>query len=299
MRKFLLTTTAIVSFAAQIHFARAADVEPSHNLDFPATFISFEGGIFFDASPSNISFDEDSLKLGDLNPLNPGDWGGQGRFELGQSLGSDWDYKVGVSAVFLGEDSSSDDDAKAAQKTSLQTVDLEIGYRPSDIGGLKTRIFGGLRGLHSDSEADWSYDFPSRNGEFNDEVYAIGPRIGVDILIPLQAANVSLIGSASGSALLASMESSYEFDGFNLFDGFDWELTRWSDTKTIWNVDAMAGVSFGVGDDADLTIGYRAAQFSGLIGDRSEIAFNGEFSKDGTSDLLVHGPFARLTVEIP
>jgi opacity protein-like surface antigen len=295
MRKFLLVTTAIVSFAAQVEFARAADVEPGYNLDFPSSFISFEGGIFFDASPSNISFDEDSLKLGDLNPLHPGDWGGQGRFELGQRLNSDWDYKVGVSAVFLSEDSSSGDQAEAHQKTSLQTVDLEIGYIPQDIGGVKTRVFGGLRGLHSASEAGWSTDVPFRKatGEFDDDVYAIGPRIGVDILVPLPAANVSLIGAASGSALLGNMESSYTYDGA------DFELTHWSDSRTIWNIDAMVGVSFGVGDDADLTIGYRAAQFSGLVADRSDIETNGEFSRDGTSDLLVHGPFARLTVEIP
>ena len=61
----------------------------------------------------------------------------------------------------------------------------------------------------------------------------------------------------------------------------------------------MAGMAFVVGDNATLTIGYRAAQFGDLMADRSDIDNDGPFSDDGPSDLLVNGPFARLTIEIP
>lgn len=298
LKKLLLTTTSIVAFAAHIQLAHAADIEPVGNVDYPVAFISFEGGVVFDASPANMSFKDDDSKLGDLDSLQPGDWGGQVRFELGQRLNTEWDYRVSIAAVLLGEDSSSNGDAEANQKTSLQTLDVEIGYLPNDIGALQTRIFGGLRGLHSASEADWSYDGPDKIGEFDDEVYAIGPRIGVDLLLPLNSTDISLVGSASGSVLFGSMESSYNYDG-NGLDSIGSELTRWSESETIWNVEAMAGVAFGVGDNAALTIGYRAAQFGGLMADRSDIDNDGPFSDDGRSDLLVHGPFARLTVEIP
>jgi len=94
---------------------------------------------------------------------------------------------------------------------------------------------------------------------------------------------------------LGNVESNYyNYDGAGVS-----ELTRWSETETIWNVEGMAGVSFGIGENADLTLGYRAALFSGLMSDRSDVEWGGDFSDDGRSDLLVHGPFARLIVEIP
>ena len=133
MKKFLWTTISIVAFSAHMQLSCAADVGAVGNVGYPTTFISFEGGVMFDASPSNMSFDGDDSKLGDLGSLQPGDWGGFGRFELGQRLNTEWDYRVSSAAVLLGEDSSSDDDAEASQKTSLQTLDVEIGYFPNDI----------------------------------------------------------------------------------------------------------------------------------------------------------------------
>lgn len=294
MKKFLLTTTAIIALATQIKLVRAADIDPVGNMDFPTTFLSFEGGVMFDASPSDVSFDEDDAKLGDLGSLQPGDWGGYGRVELGQRMSADWDYKVGVAAVFLSEDSVSGEDAEATQKTSLQILDAEIGFHPKDIGAIQPRLFAGIRGLHSISETHWAKDDHIKLGEFDDDVFAIGPRIGLDLVIPLDSTNLSLVGSASGSVLFGSVDSSYNYTN----KGSD-DLTRWNASQTIWNLEGMAGVSLDVGESADLTLGYRAAQFSGLMSDRSDIDKNGDFSEGGTSDLLVHGPFARLTVSIP
>lgn len=295
--RYLLATTAIVVFAAPVGLARAADIDPAGNADYPSAFISFEGGVVFDGSKSNMSFAEDDDKLGELGSLQPGDWGGEGRFTFGQQLHNDWDYRVGVAAIFLGEDTSSAKGAEASQKTSLQTLDVEIGYRPGDLGALQTRLFAGVRGLHSATTADWSHnsedDKFGRSGEFNDDVYAIGPRIGADLLIPLSASNVALVGSASGSVLLGNAESAYRYEGI------DSELTRSISSETVWNAEAMAGVSFGVGERAELTLGYRAAQFWNVMADRSDIKVDGSFNEDGRSDLLVHGPFARLTVDIP
>ena len=297
IRQYFLTSTAIIALAVSFELAEpahASDIEPVGNLDLPTAYISFEGGIFFDASSSNIRFDKDDSKLGDLGSLQPGDWGGQGRFELGQQLNNDWDYRVGISAVFLSEDTSSHNEAEASQKTDLQTLDLEVGYRPEDVGPVQSRLFAGLRGLHSSTEADWSYDGANdKVGEFNDDVYAIGPRVGADLLIPLNSSDVALVGSASGALLFGNVESSYDYRGRGS------ELTRWSNSETIWNVDAMAGVSFGIGETANLTLGYRASRYWGLMSDRSDIQADGDFSKDGRSDLLVHGPFARLTVAVP
>jgi len=230
MKRFLLASTAIVALASHLHVARAADIDAVGNVDYPTTFISFEGGVMLDASPSNLSFDDEDDKLGGLDSLQPGDWGGQGRVELGHRLNSEWDFKVGLAEIFLGEDTAQgapdltntdiiEGEANASQKTSLQLVDLEVGYDSQDVGALQTRLFAGVRGLHSTTDAGWVYEGQAvdigddeKLGNFNDEVYAIGPRVGVDLALPLNDSNILLVGSASGSVLFGNIESQYEYD---------------------------------------------------------------------------------------
>jgi hypothetical protein len=348
MKKFLLTTSAIVALATTIQSVGAADFEAIGNVDFPTTFISFEGGFMFDASPSNASFPEESEpciiedisqedecfiawltdiedgqfdeddKLGGLGSLNPGQAGAQGRFELGQRLNNNWDYKVGLGALYLSEDTSSREvsnpltdlidelpsfgESEASQSTDIRILDFEVGYRPDDFGALQTRLFAGVRGLHSVTEVNWNSGTTfgrdgDKVGEFQDSTYAIGPRIGADLALPLDSSDVALVGSMAGSVLFGKTETEYQTSGGLLPIGNT--VNDWNDSAVIWNVEGMAGVSFGIGENADLTLGYRAAQYSGLMMERSDINKVGEFSDDGRSDLLVHGPFARLTVEIP
>lgn len=294
MKKLLFATTAIVAFAAQVQFGQAADAGPSGYVDFPTAYISFEAGYDFNASSENVDFEDDDDKLGDLNSLQPGDGGWQGRVALGQRLNEDWDYRVSLSAVVLGADDAQDGEAEASQSASLQTLDLEVGYHPADLGALEARLFAGIRGLHAQSETNWQAD-SSKLGQFEDRVYALGPRIGMDLAVPLDTHAIALVGSVSGSVLFGSVQSDESYSG-GFFDDYDISS---SDSQTIWNVEGMAGVSFGIGESADLTLGYRAAQFSGLMVDRSDVDKAGDFSDSGQSDLLLHGPFARLTVEIP
>ena len=292
MKKLLLSTTAILALAIHMQVACAADLDPVGNADLPTTFISIEGGTLFDASASNVSFDGTDEKLGHLDPLKPGDWGWQGRFELGQQLDSAWDYKLSAAAMSLNDDQSSHGKATASQNTSLQIIDAEVGYRPDDVGLLQTRVFAGVRGLHSTAESNWAYNEDQKLGQFNDEVYAIGPRIGVDLALPIESTGVSLVGSGSASLLLGNAQSNYDYHAILE------RQTRRNGSDTIWNVEAMAGVSFALGENADFTLGYRAAQFGGLLSNHSAINSDGTFNDDGHSDLLVSGPFARLTVEI-
>lgn len=310
MRKALLATTAILALFAHAKLAMAADADSVGYVDYPTAFLSFEGGVVIDSSPANTEFAVDDEKLGVLDSLQPGDWGGEVRVEMGQRLDSHWDYKVGLAAIFLNEDQTSGHvdfglgpgHSEASQKTSLQIIDAEVGYRPDDMGQIQARLFAGVRGLLAQTENDWSYNDGASNtgtddkmGEFDDNVYAIGPRIGVDLVVPVESSGISLVGSASGSVLFGSVESDYAYRN----DSGGSSFTSTSDSQTIWNVEGMAGVSFDVGEHADLILGYRAAEFGGLMVDRSDIDSSGNFSDDGTSNLLVHGPFARLTVEIP
>jgi len=309
MKKFLLTTTAIVAFATHLQLARAAEVEPIGSMDYRETFMSFEGGLVFDASPANSDFDNDSDKLGTLASLQPGDWGGQGRFELGQQLSNNWDFKITAASTFLSHNdekesvdtSTSTGVAEASQKTSFRTFDVEVGFQTDGFGSIDARLFAGARAMHSTTELDWNFEGDviklgdtTEHGEFRDDVWAIGPRVGVDLAVPLNSTSVSLVGSASGSLLYGNGRSQYDYDGDDRG-----EHTDWSDSEKIWNVEVMAGVALDIDDNAALTIGYRAARFADLVAERSEIQSDGNFDKGGTSDLVVHGPFARLAIEIP
>ena len=296
MRRFLLTTTAIAALAAHVHLAQAADA--TGYADFPSAFISFEGGYLFNSSPRNVAFDSNDSELGSLDSLRPGENGWQGRFEFGQRVSETWDYKIGLSAIALGSDSTDDNGARseASQDMDLQILDLEAGYHLGGMDSVEARLFAGVRGLHARSQASWQADDGDKLGEFDDEVYALGPRLGVDLAVPMNTHDIALVGSVSGSLLFGKIDSEESYRGDPLFTDYDIDT---SDTQTLWNVEGMAGVAFGIGERADLTLGYRVAQFGDLAVDRSDIDKTGDFSANGQSDLLLHGPFARLTVEIP
>lgn len=294
MRRFLLTSTAIAALAAHVHLAHAADA--TGYADYPSAFISFEGGYFFNASSENVDFDDTDSDLGNLDSLTPGGSGWQGRFEIGQRLNETWDYKIGLSAIALGSDSTDDGsvNADASQDMDLQILDLEAGYHMGGMDAVDARIFAGVRGLHARSDTSWQSD-ADKLGQFEDEVYALGPRIGVDLAVPMDTHDIALVGSVSGSLLFGTVDSEVSYRG-EFYNDYDIDTT---DTQTMWNVEGMAGVAFGIGERADLTLGYRVAQFGDLAVDRSDIDKTGDFSANGQSDLLLHGPFARLSVEIP
>ncbi|MCA3574000.1 MAG: hypothetical protein IOC86_08780 [Aestuariivirga sp.] len=296
MRRFLLATTAIAALAAHVQMAQAADA--TGYADYPSAFISFEGGYYFNASQENVDFDDDDSELGNLDSLRPGGNGWQGRFELGQRLNETWDFKIGLSAIALGSDSTDDNDARsdASQDMDLQILDLEAGYHLGGMDSVEARLFAGVRGLHARSQTSWHADEGDKLGEFDDEVYALGPRVGVDLAVPMDTHDIALVGSVSGSLLFGTVDSEASYRGDPIFNDYDTDTT---DTQTLWNVEGMAGVAFGIGERADLTLGYRVAQFGDLAVDRSDVDKAGDFSANGESDLLLHGPFARLTVEIP
>jgi hypothetical protein len=108
---------------------------------------------------------------------------------------------------------------------------------------------------------------------------------------------IGLVGSLSGSVLFGDRTTHEDSD--NTFSSFLGDNNHFSDSQTIWNVDAMVGVQMAVGERAALTIGYKGQQFGDLAAARSDVEKTGHFENDGSTDVLVHGPFASLTVAIP
>ena len=277
----------------------------------PTTILSFEGGYLFNDSSSNVHFDPDNDKignhLGNLDSLTPGKDGGQFRFELGQVYESGWDYKVALGAILLDNDDTSGeyeyscglfcadtDIATAEQKQKLGIADLELGFRPdTSLGGLDVRFFGGIRAIRSSNEGQFEAD---KVGSYDDSLWAVGPRIGLDAVLPIEDQHqLSFVGSLSGSVLFGDRSTD---ESLTTIIG---PLSRsFSESETVWNVDAMAGLQMPVGERASLTLGYKAQQFWNLVSGRSDVeSFFGTYTDEGNKDVLVHGPFLKLTVEVP
>ncbi len=312
MRRGLLSSCGYLVLMLAASNLHAADADLQGPSLGPTTYITFEGGYLFDDSPTNADYDNDDAKLGDLDSLRPGDDGGQFRFAIGQVFDSGWDYKVALSAILLSKDKSSADydvdlpfplpdaegTAKAEQDLTIGIADVELGYRPDhDMGGMNLRVFGGVRGIYSSTERQFETDdkFGDITGSYEDQLFAGGPRIGLDLMLPVSEPHqIAFVGSVSGSVLFGDRSVDEELE--TIAGSFP---NDFSDSEIIWNVEAMAGVQVAVGERAALTIGYRGQQFGDLVAKRSDIDKGGDYDQDGSGNVLLHGPFAGLTVEIP
>jgi hypothetical protein len=288
----------------------------------PPSYVSVEGGVAFNASDDNLAFDPADDKLGDLGALAPGDDGWQARVEYGRSLDPVWDYRIGAGLIVLGDDAASSDveydlpdvlgfpdsilaTTSAAQDLNIGLVDLDVGFRPEIASGMDVRLFGGLRGLAASSDSEWSDKlgiFPgSVEGGFEDETWAVGPRIGVDLFVPLESERgIGLVGSLSGAALFGNRSTDYSSFSGGIMGPSGPEISdSFSESVTIWNVDAMAGLSVPLTNDgASVTLGYRAQSFQNLVTERSNVRSDGTYSDGGDGDVLIHGPFVKLTIPL-
>ena len=291
MRRGLLSSCGylvLMLAASQVH---AADVESTSAGS--VTLLTFEGGYLFNDSQRNFSFDSEDDKLGNLDPLRPGGDGGQFRFEIGQVFDSGWDYKVALGAILLGDDETSasapsaSGNSEAESSLVIEIVDLELGYHTAP-GGVDLRLFGGARALHARNEQRFDYDDGDKVGTYDDDVYAVGPRVGLGLTMPISDPHqIALVGSVSGSVLFGDRSSRESGDD-----------DRLSESETILNVDAMAGVQLVVAEHAALTLGYKGQHFGDLAAGRSDVEKSGDYDSDGSKDVLVHGPFASLTLAI-
>lgn len=292
-----MSTTAIVAILAYSQLARAEDIVSIERRVYPRSFISVEAGSVFDASQPNLSFSPNDAWLADLSPLRPGRRGGYFRYQFGQQIDNGGDIRTSLSHFDLSNDTTQGEQANAKQNTRLNVVDAEIGYNLADGGVLHSRLFGGGRILTSLTQSEWSIDDKvGTHGHFDDRVFAIGPRVGLDLTLPLKDSEIAsamgqtttLVGSASGSLLFGHIDTQSTLNS---------SLSDHIDRTRIWNVEGMAGAAFEINKTSKLTIGYRAAKFGGMS-EHSDVDKSGDF-ENGKSDLLVHGPFARMTVDIP
>jgi hypothetical protein len=169
-------------------------------------------------------------------------------------------------------------------------------FRPELSSQLDVRLFGGVRGLAASSNSSWEGD--EKLGKFDDETWAIGPRVGVDLFMPIESERgIGLVGSLSGAALFGSRSTDYDYS--DIGDNPPTLISEsFSESVTIWNVDAMAGLSVPLTEGSTVTLGYKAQSFQNLVAKRSDLDRNGNYSDDGDGDVLIHGPFVKLTIPL-
>jgi hypothetical protein len=193
----------------------------------------------------------------------------------------------------------------AKQDLKIGLADVDVGFRPEMSSQLDVRLFGGVRGMVAANDASWNVSgivSDDKFGQFDDETWAIGPRVGVDLFMPIESERgIGLVGSLSGAALFGKRSTDYDYYALD-FSTPDITVNTikdsFSESATIWNVDAMAGVSVPLTEGATLTLGYKAQSFQNLVAKRSDVNSDGSYSDDGDGDVLIHGPFVKLTVPL-
>lgn len=262
----------------------AADlVVPPPTEFIPATYISAEGGLIWTDYGIAESGDD---KFGDIQD----DDGFYAAVTFRRNINPSWDWQVtgtatwlnGISArnAFFGDYFDTDMD--------FQTVDVDLGYHPGD--NPQTRILFGARFLHATESLNYSEEFNEFSRTFNSEGWAVGPRIGFQSDMPLGNSNFGFVTEASGSILFGTFDTDVS--------GEDWGAEFWkqssSNTRIVYNLEALAGLSWHPTQSLTFTAGYRAQQWWGIRNNTRIVVSDFDYSLRADDDILVHGPFARV-----
>lgn len=277
-------------------------------------FFSVYGGYLFNESDDTVDFTSDDDPLGVpadtvfnlLGQMSPGRDGGLFGVEAGGPLSPAWDWRIGLNGALFEDDRASSDDGfdvnNATNAFHYEYLDLALGYRPGFVPGGGLRLFGGPRVLHAVTELDYAATAGNKVGTYDRDVdlWAIGARAGAEAAIPVGASRASVWLSGAGSALYASSDVDYSFD----FAGAPPAATAAgsdseSDSRGVYNFDAHAALNFAASDRVDLQLGYQVQQWWDLTTTFGAVeSGDTTISDTGTGDVLVHGPFARMTIKL-
>jgi hypothetical protein len=171
---------------------------------------------------------------------------------------------------------------------------------------MSIRLFGGVRGLHfsADSESTFQTTFSYGGGlftygvSFSDttktEFFGVGPRIGVAAAHRFEGTNFGLSGTVAGALLFGRQTTtstetvtfSYSNPGSSYSNSSSYS-DSFSTNKTVFDLEAKAGLDYYLNDSTALTIGYQAQKLWNVGPDN-----------DPQDSKLVHGPFLSLTGSI-
>jgi hypothetical protein len=203
--------------------------------------------------------------------------------------------------------------ASASNSLTYQTFDAEIGYRLPAWQADDIRLFVGPRVLIAHSGVNYAFDDVSTTpfGDFNKlrnfdhdiDVAGFGPRAGLDASVPLSFTSAPITLDLSGSASVLFSEATDRYSFAYTFQSLGFTTTGSGNEKiktspTIYDLEAKAGFDYHINTTTAFEIGYQVQQWYGLAQDVYLANDVGGFQA-GQSNVLVHGPFAKLTVALP
>jgi hypothetical protein len=289
-------------------------------------FFSIEGGYFFNSSASNLAFAPGDFEVQLLSPMEPGRNGGTVAAAFGRTVGPHWDWAVAYRYASLGTNSVSSSTVIvngapfgtsnltnfASNRLWYQHFDIEFGYHPPQWQTSNVRVFVGPRVLNARNKIDYAYDdftFGTIGGDFSKlgnfhhdvDLWGAGPRAGLQASVPLFQSPVLLNVSGSGSAIFSRVNhhSAFSFRkevlGPTISGSGD---TTARSSRAVYNLEGSAALGYKASNTTLLQVGYQAQQWWNLATAITTADSEGRF-QTGKSDVLTHGPFAKITVELP
>lgn len=270
---------------------------------------SLYGAWDFASAGTALSFDPSAPFLGGLPSLDAAGDGGTAGLSVRKGFAPGWDWALAAQATSLRGLSSTysatdlpnlgSTDSTASSDFDFQVADFEVGYRPDWGKASGLRLLAGARLLHASSDLNYGYDasdkFGSYTGDFTHDngYWALGPRIGAEATVPLNASPFALTGSASGSALFGFGGGQYDY---RLTNGNGPTVTTGSFStntpSTVFNLEASAGVQYRASSTVTFEVGYQVQQWWNVVPTVSMANDSGGFIA-GDSDLLLQGPYAK------
>lgn len=243
----------------------------------PINYLSIEGGPVWMEGDLEESGDD---KFGDIDDQD----GFYAAITYRRLFNLNWDFQVTATGTWLDEISGNTDPAGADftynSDLDFQTIDLDAGYHFN--GNPLTRFLFGVRVLHSEDSLRYD-DQGNAPVTYDAEGWAFGPRVGVQSETMLGGSRFGFVAEGSGSVLFGS----FDVDTRNNDASPD-------DSRTIYNLEGLAGLSWHATDTMTFTAGYRAQQWWNL---REGTAVTlGGYTLSADDDVLIHGPFVRGAV---
>jgi opacity protein-like surface antigen len=243
----------------------------------PINYMSLEGGPVW----NNSGFDESSDKYGDIDDED----GFYVSATYRRLFRPDWDWQASLAGTWV-DTSSSGEEGRFESDLDFQTFDFDFGYHPG--ANPLNRFLFGVRVLHMNDEmtlTDEGFEY----GSYDSEGWAAGPRLGFQTETMLGGSQFGFVAEGSGSILFGSFDRDY-FD----FEG-DPSSSSSDDSRTIYNLEALAGISWHATSQFTLTAGYRAQKWWNLRDGAtvSDSRIGVDYSADADEDPLFHGPFLR------
>lgn len=240
-----------------------------------------------------LMFGGDAPESSGLNVDPETGWSGAAEFGI-QQYGSPWSA---VARVRYGQSDKQSAAYGGYYATTSQyeeshaIVDLEIG-RDVGLGSLlgenaTARVHGGVRFARFEGDMSGTYSsfYGAGNGSTEHTFTGIGPRVGIDADVPLTG-NLSADVGASGALLFGTRKTEGTYSSFYGSGSFSRR-----DNVVVPNVEASAALTYLLGENAKLSVGYRVDQYWNVL-DTNPSAGGGTQEGDRT----IHGPFFRVTI---